>query len=76
MLVYVRTLTGHKLQVDLTEEFTFGTLKEWISEKEGIETSQIRLIYAGHLYPDTSKVIDTKISAGGTIHMVLSLRGG
>ncbi len=76
MFVTVKTLTGRKLTIDVNETMTFRDLKEEISAKEGIEISQIRMIYAGHLVNDLQKIHESKIKAGEIIHLVLSLRGG
>ena len=76
MFVLVKTLTGHKLTLEIDEVTTFGNLKELISQKEGIEGPQIRLIYGGNMYADTQVISETKIKPGDIIHMVLSLRGG
>ena len=51
-------------------------MKEMLQEKEGIDTKQIRLIHNGKQLQDTETLEASKIDAGVTIHMVLSLRGG
>jgi len=51
-------------------------VKEMLQEKEGIDTKQIRLIHNGKQLQDTETLEASKIDAGVTIHMVLSLRGG
>lgn len=37
---------------------------------------QIRLIYSGKQLADDKTLQDYNVAAGGTIHMVLQLRGG
>lgn len=76
MFVTVKTLTGRKLSFEVDETTTFGTLKELISSKEGIEIPQIRMIFRGHMVNDLQKVSESGIKAGDIIHLVLSLRGG
>lgn len=76
MFITVKTLTGHKLFFEVDETTTFGTLKELISTKEGIEVPQIRMIFGGHMVNDLQKVYESGIKPGDIIHLVLSLRGG
>ncbi len=76
MLVYVKTLTGRKVQIEITEGMTVYDLKQSVSEKEGIEISQIRMIHRGHQLNDTQILSDQTLVAGDIIHLVLSLRGG
>ena len=52
------------------------TIKQSLQEKEGIQVDQIRLIYSGKQLADEKKIEEYNITAGGTIHMVLQLRGG
>jgi hypothetical protein len=76
MLVYVKTLTGHKRQFDIDLKETFADLKERISETEGIDQSQIRLIHQGNMVTLAKPIEELNVRAGDIIHMVLSLRGG
>ena len=52
------------------------SIKQSLQEKEGIQVDQIRLIYSGKQLPDDKPIEFYNITAGGTIHMVLQLRGG
>ena len=76
MNIYVKTLTGRKINFTITEGMTFGNLQDELSEKEGIERNQIRMIYAGNMVTLSEKIMESKIKSGDIIHMVLSLRGG
>lgn len=76
MIVTVKTLTGRKLTVECHEYMTFRDLKQEVSEKEGIEVSQIRMIFQGNMVNDLEKISESKVKAGDIIHLVLSLRGG
>jgi hypothetical protein len=76
MFVTVKTLTGHKLTFEVDETMTFLELKEQISAKEGIEVSQIRMIFAGQMVNDLQKIHERNIKPGDILHLVLSLRGG
>ncbi len=74
MLIYVRALTGRKIEYDVELNSTILSLKEKIQEKEGISIDQIRLIIGGRQLLDTDRFEQTH--AGNTIHCVLQLRGG
>ncbi|CAM9244321.1 unnamed protein product [Hapterophycus canaliculatus] len=51
-------------------------VKQALQEKEGIQVDQIRLIYSGKQLADDHTLAHYNVAAGGTIHMVLQLRGG
>ena len=51
-------------------------LKENIEHKEGMPVDQFKLIYMGQQMDEMKKLMDYKISAGSSIIMVPSLRGG
>ena len=51
-------------------------VKQQLQEKEGIQVDQIRLIYSGKQLSDAKTLAEYNVAAGGTIHMVLQLRGG
>lgn len=76
MFVIVKTLTGKKSQFDIYDSMTFYQLKQDISEKEGIEVSQIRMIFGGHMVNDLQIIMESGMKAGDTLHLVLALRGG
>ncbi len=76
MQIFVKTLTGRKRAFSFKPEVTILTVKQHIQETEGIDTKQIRLIYAGQRLDDTKTLAQYNVAAGMTIHMVLQLRGG
>jgi len=51
-------------------------MKEKLEEKEGITVSQQRLVFEGKSMENDKTMADFGITAGKTLHMVLSLRGG
>jgi len=51
-------------------------VKQALQEKEGIQVDQIRLIFSGKQLADANTLASYNIQAGGTVHMVLQLRGG
>lgn len=76
MQVIVRTLTGRDILVDIEPTDNVIRIKEMMEEKEGIPPSQQRLIFNGSQLDDNSTVQQSGITAGASLHLVLTLRGG
>lgn len=76
MQIFIKTLTGRKQQFNFEPEAKVLQVKQALQEKEGIDVDQIRLIFSGKQLSDEKSLSEYNISAGGTIHMVLQLRGG
>ena len=76
MQITIKTLTGRKQVYNFEDTETVMDVKKQLQEKEGIQVDQIRLIYSGKQLSDDQTLKSYNIAAGGTIHMVLQLRGG
>ena len=76
MQIYIKTLTGRKIPLNVETDQQIIKIKEYIQEKEGVLIDQIRLIYSGRQLNDTDTINDYNIQPGSIMHMVLSLRGG
>eukprot|EP01040_Poterioochromonas_malhamensis_P004917 gene4917-5275_t len=76
MQIFIKTLTGRKQALNFENDSTVASVKQALQEKEGIQVDQIRLIYSGKQLSDEKTLEDYNVTAGGTIHMVLQLRGG
>ncbi len=69
----VKTLTGHKYNVNIKDMKTVKDIKEYIQEREGISMNQIKFIADGKQITDDIQSDSVKQK---TLHMILALRGG
>lgn len=76
MKIYVKSLKGETLTVELDSSDLVETLKIDVSAKTGIAVDSIRLIFAGKQIDDGRKLSDYNIQKESTLHMVTRLQGG
>ena len=74
--LFVKTLTGKTVSVEVEPGESIESVKAKISEKEGVPPEQQRLIFGGQQLADGKTIDDYDIGDDSTLHLVLRLREG
>ena len=74
--MFVKTLTGKTVSIEVEEGESIEDVKAKIAEKEGIPAEQQRLIFGGQQLQDAKTLDDYNVGDDSTLHLVLRLRGG
>ena len=75
MQIFVRTLAGQVITLQVEKSDTVESLKSKIEDKEGIKSKDQRFVFGGKNLQDGNTLGDYNIQENSTINLVLHMQG-